>query len=209
MVGVVEAEDADALLAAGVEVVASATSVDVEALAQAVAEQLLALRVVGEAGEQPVGGEDGEAGVVEAGQRHQRVVVRALAADLVAVGAGGLVAMVAVGDQQLGAGEALVDGGVDGRVADPPDAVDRAVLVGHLAPGLARGGRLDQRPGVLGGQREDRREVEPGGARQVEPVLLRARQRALVRADLAGPVVLDPTRARIPWRVLEEPSGAV
>ena len=66
-----------------------------------------------------MGGEDGEAGVVEPGQRHQRVVVRALAADLVAVGAGGLVAVVAVGDQQLGVGEALGDGGVDGRVGRP------------------------------------------------------------------------------------------
>ena len=55
-----------------------------------------------------MGGEDGEAGIIEAGQRHQRVVLRALAADLVAVGAGGLVAVVAVGDQQLGIGEALV-----------------------------------------------------------------------------------------------------
>ena len=62
-----------------------------------------------------MGGEDGEAGIIEAGQRHQRVVVRALAADLVAVGAGGLVAVVAVGDQQLGVGEALADGGVDRR----------------------------------------------------------------------------------------------
>ena len=137
MVGVVEAEDAGALLAAGVEV-GERDLGRLEALAQPVAEQLLALRVVGEAGEQAVGGEDGEAGVVEAGQRHQRVAVRALAADLVAVGAGGLVAVVAVGDQQLGAGQPLVDGGVDGRVADPPDAGDGAVLVGHLAPGLAR-----------------------------------------------------------------------
>ena len=168
------------------------TSVDLEQLAQAAAEAPLALGVGGEAGEQAVGGEDGEAGVVEAGQRHQRVVVRALAADLVAVGARGLVAVVAVGDQQLGAGEALGDGGVDRRVADPPDPVDGAVVVGGLAPGLAAERRLDQRPGVLGAEREDRREVVAGGPGQLEPVLQRARVGALVGADAAGLVVLDP-----------------
>ena len=100
VVGVVEAEDADAVLAERVDRSAS-TSLDLEQLAQALAEAALALGVVGEAGEQAVGGEDGEAGVVEPGQRHQRVVVVALAADLVAVGDRGLVAVVAVGDQQL------------------------------------------------------------------------------------------------------------
>src|SRR6201999_2041952 len=73
-------------------------------------------RVGGEAGEQAMGGEDGEAGIVESGERHQRVVLRALAADLVAVGAGGLVAVVAVGDQELGVGEVLDHRGDDGRI---------------------------------------------------------------------------------------------
>ena len=100
MEGVVEAEDADAVLAAPGRL-ARRDLGDLEELAQAAAEPVLALGVVGEAGEQAVGGEDGEAGVVEPGQGHQRVVVRALAADLVAVGAGGLVAVVAVGDQRL------------------------------------------------------------------------------------------------------------
>ncbi len=139
-----------------------------------------------------MGGEDGEAGVVEPGERHQRVVLRALAADLVAVGAGGLVAVVAVGDQQLGAGEALDHRGDDGRVGDPPDAVDGAVGVGDLAPGLGREGGLDQRPGVLGREREDRREVQVRGPRQFEPVDERAGVGALVGADGAGLVVLDP-----------------
>ena len=76
-----------------------------------------------------MGGEDGQAGVVETGQRHQRVAVRALVADLLRVGAGGLVAMVAVGDQQLGVGQLLRDRGVDLGVGDAPDAVDGAVVV--------------------------------------------------------------------------------
>ena len=41
-------------------------------------------------------------------------------------------------------------------------------------------------------QREDRREVGPGRAREPQAVLLRAGVGALVRADPAGAVVLDP-----------------
>ena len=191
MEGVVEAEDADAVLGRRVDLLAVDLG-HLEQLAQAVAEALLALRVVGEAGEQAVGGEDGEAGVVEPGQRHQRVVVRALAADLVAEGARGLVAVVAVGDQQLGAGEALGDGGVDGRVLDLPEPVDGAVFVARFAPGLVRQARRDQRPGVLGREREDRREVVAAGAGQLEAVEQRAGMGALVGADGAALVVLDP-----------------
>ena len=58
VVGVVEAEDADAVLAERVDPVGLDLLGDVEELAQALAEAALALRVVGEAGEQPVGGED-------------------------------------------------------------------------------------------------------------------------------------------------------
>ena len=56
-----------------------------------------------------MGGEDREAGVGEAGERHQREVVGSLAADLVAVGDRRLVAVMAVGDQQPRAGEQLGD----------------------------------------------------------------------------------------------------
>ena len=52
--------------------------------------------------QQAVGGEHGEPGILERDQAHQDVPVRALAADLLGVHAGGLVAVVAVGDQQLG-----------------------------------------------------------------------------------------------------------
>ena len=101
--------------------------------------------------------------------------------------------MVAVGDQQLRRpARSSVDRGVDRGVADPPDPVDGAAVVGDLAPGLALDRGRDQRPGVLGAEREDRREVVAGGAGQVEPVLLRARQGALVGEDLAGVEVLDP-----------------
>ena len=46
---------------------------------------------------------------------------------------------------------------------------------------------LDQRPGVLGAEREDRREVVAGRAGEVEAVLLRPGQGALVGQDLCRP----------------------
>ena len=78
---------------------------DLEVAHQRVADGLLLGAVVLQAGEQPVGGEDCEPGVLERAQEHQHVAVLALAADLLGVHAGGLVAVVAVGDQQLGAGQ--------------------------------------------------------------------------------------------------------
>ena len=118
--------------------------------------------------------------------------MRALAADLLHVGAGGLVAVMAVGDQQLGVGKLCRHRLVHGGLGDPPDAVQGAVVVGHLAPGVAGGRRLDLPPGVGAGEREDRREVVAGGAGEVEAVLLRPRLGALVGPHSAGPVVLDP-----------------
>ena len=55
--------------------------------------------------DQAMGREDGQAFVLQGDEAHQHVAVVALAADLVGVDARGLVAMVAVGDQQLGVGE--------------------------------------------------------------------------------------------------------
>ena len=99
----------------------------------------------------------------------------------------------AIGDQQFGLIEFLADRTVDLRVFDLPDPVQGAVLAEYLGPGfLALDRRGDHRPGVTGGQREDRREVEPGGPGQVEPVLLRAGLGPLVGPDPAGPVILDP-----------------
>ena len=74
-------------------------------------------------------------GVLQRDEAHERVAVRAFAADLVGVDAGGLVAVVPVGDQKLGVGQLGGERLVDGGVGDPPDAVDRAVGVGDLAPG--------------------------------------------------------------------------
>ena len=51
--------------------------------------------------------------------------------------------------------------------------------------------RGDRRPGVAVVEREDRGEVRARGAREPQPVLLRARVGALVRADPARAVVLD------------------
>ncbi len=158
--GVEEAEDADALGGGRVELVAGDLG-HLEELLEAGEEALAARRVGGEAGEQPVGGEDGEAGVVEPGERHQRVVLRALAADLVAVGAGGLVAVVAVGDQQLGAREALDHGGDDRGVGDPPDPVDGAVVVGRPRPRARRRGRA--RPAARGPRSRARRSARGSG----------------------------------------------
>ena len=87
-----------------------------------------------QAAQEPVGGEDRQAGVFERHQAHQHVAVRSLAADLVGVDASGLVAVVAVGDQELGGVERPLDG-VDrvGRL-DAPHPVDGAIVVGRLAP---------------------------------------------------------------------------
>ena len=79
--------------------------------------------VVLEAGEQPVGGEDEQAGVGQRAEQHQHVAVLALAADLVGVHARGLVAMVAVGDQQLGVGERHLQLGDEVLVGGAPERV--------------------------------------------------------------------------------------
>ena len=163
--------------------------VDLEELAQPVAERLLALGVVGEAGEQAVGGEDRQARVVERGQRHQRVVVRRprrrpRRGRRARSRSGG-------GRRRSGARRrrgSSCDGGVDLGVGDPPDAGAPCRRRRSTSPqGSAADRRLDLRPGVAGGEGEDRREVVAGGAGEVEPVLLRPGLGALVRADLAGP----------------------
>src|SRR5919199_703262 len=72
---------------------------DVEGLAQRAGEGLLRLRR--RVADEAVGGEDGQARILERNQAHEDVAVGALAADLLRVDAGGLVAVVAVGDEQL------------------------------------------------------------------------------------------------------------
>ncbi len=99
-VGVRVAENADSLLARRVELL-ERHFLDLEVLLERCRQGLL-LRGVAEVGEKAVVAEDGEARILERDQRHERVAVLAVAADLVGVGAGGLVAVVAVGDQELG-----------------------------------------------------------------------------------------------------------
>jgi hypothetical protein len=123
------------------------------------------------------------------------VAVLALAADLVGVHASRLVAVVAVGDEQLGALERRLDRGDRVVVGHAPEAVGGALVVDELAEGRLRGGRLDRAEGGalrVGVQAEDRRQVRPGRAGEPQAVLARAGVRALVRADPPRAVVLDP-----------------
>jgi hypothetical protein len=141
-----------------------------------------------------VGREHGQARVLERDEAHQHVAVIALAADLLRVDARGLVAMVAVGDQQLGVGERPADRLDRVRVADAPETVQRAVVVFELAPGVVRLGGVERIPSCrarVGVEREDRREVGARRARQTQAVLARSRVGALVRADPTRPVLLD------------------
>ena len=142
-----------------------------------------------------VGGEDGQARVLERDEVHQHVAVLALAADLVGVDARGLVAVVAVGDQQLGVLRAsswtgaIAPGSAtrQSRLRVPSSSVaspnGACPVAGSSAPQAA--------PSRVGVEGEDRRQVRLRRARQAQAVLARARVRALVRADPAGAVVLD------------------
>ena len=161
----------------------------------------LLLGGVAEVGEEAVIAEDGEAWVLERDEGHQRVAVLAFAADLIGVRARGLVAVVAVRDQELGRFELCSDGLDHGGVRDTPDAVNRPVGVGGLTPGRAFGGAGKVGPGISLVEGEDGGEVVSSRLRQAQPVLLRPRLSALVRPDLAGPVVGDPDTAE------EAPAG--
>ena len=141
-----------------------------------------------------MGGEDGQTRVLERDQAHQHVAVAALPAQLLGVDARGLVAVVAVGDQQLGVTQRLGDRGRRVLLRHAPEPVLGAVLVGHVAPrhGLGVGReRTPHRAVRIVVEREDGGEVRPRGAGQPQPVLLRPGVGALVRADTAGPIVLD------------------
>ena len=70
---------------------------------------------LGEVAHQAMGREHGKAGVLQRDQTHQHVPVRPLAADLLGVDAGRLIAVMAVSDQQFG----VARGRLHGR--DRPD----------------------------------------------------------------------------------------
>ena len=118
--------------------------------------------------------------------------MRPLAADLVAVGAGGLVAVVAVGDQQLGAGElrsttAATSGSAtrQTRLTVPSSSVTSPQGSAERAGSTSgQGSAVDSEK--IGERFSVRR------PRQFEAVLERAGVGALMRADGAGLVVLDP-----------------
>ena len=126
---------------------------DLEVAPGDVADRLLLLAVVLQAGEHPVGGEDEQPRVVERHQEHQHVAVVALATHLVRIHARGLVAVVPVRDQQLG----IRERGLERRdllgVGHAPEGVARALAVGRLGERLAAH-RLRERLG--GGAAGDR-----------------------------------------------------
>ena len=143
-----------------------------------------------------MGGEDEQAGVGERAEQHQDVAVVALAADLVGVHPRGLVAVVAVGDQQLGVGERhleLARPGPRRRSARACWTCRRgrsAEANGSVAADLLH--RPAAAPLGVGEQAEDGGQVGPSRARELEPVLLRPRVGALVRADPARAVLVHP-----------------
>src|SRR5437764_7619915 len=121
---------------------------------------------------------------------------RRLAAVLLVERERRLVAVMAVGDQQLRPGELL-----DERVAElwvePPDAVSAALQVR-----LTETVELDRAVP----EEEERLELGAGGAEQPQPPLLRACVRALVRQDDAVLVRLEP---ECRGEALAAPSDAV
>ena len=141
-----------------------------------------------------MGGEDREARVLQRDEAGHHVAVRALAADLLRVHARRLVAVVAVGDQQLARLERRGDALDRGRVGDAPQPVPRAVRVGDVGERLAVEVRLERPPRRVVRvvvQGEDGGEVGLRRARQPQAVLLGPGMRALVRADATGAVLLD------------------
>ena len=163
---------------------------------------------VADLGEQPVGGEDGQARVLERDQAHEHVA----GAALLVVHARGLVAVVAVGDQQLGVGAAR-----RGPPRSPPgrrratagaSVPSSSVTSAHGSVSQVRRERAPRRPGRVVVEAEDGGEVRVRGAREPQPVLLRAGVRALVRPDPARAVVLDRHAREEPVAGAAAPVGA-
>ena len=136
-------------------------------------------------------------GSSSAHEQHQHVAVLALAADLLRVHARGLVAVVAVGDQQLGVGERALERGDRGRGRRPARGGSRPLVVGHVRERLLARDlreRLPRAAARVREQAEDGGQVRARRAREVEPVLLRPGMGALVRPDAARR--RSPPRAR-------------
>ena len=139
-------------------------------------------------------GKTSRPGSDERAEQHQHVAVLALAADLVGVHARGLVAVMAVGDQQLGVGQRHLQLGDEVLVGRAPERVARAVEVGR------RGERLGRRRSAPSPAR--RRPSRSGNRLKMGDRLVRVARvswsrssfgpgvGALVRADPAGPVLV-------------------
>ena len=129
--------------------------------------------------EQTVRREDGQAGVVHVGEADHDPVGAVVAggAALVAKREGGLVAVVAVGDQHLLVGQQR-DHAVDGGAGDRAQAAGVAVAVEGFEGG--RGGRRSRRQGPpdlvvgVGVEQKDLAYVGVGRAQQLEAVHLGA-----------------------------------
>ena len=142
-----------------------------------------------------MGGEDGQPLVPEVRERHQDEVVRPVSLRialplplLVAVGQRRLVAVVAVGDQDLAVGQCNLGGGDGIGVGDRPEAMLGAVLVGgrHLGPPGGDGGqRLVGRALRVVVEAEDRRQVGARRPHQVEAGALHMLVGLLMWADPA------------------------
>ena len=139
--------------------------------------------------------EDEQPRVGERAEQHQHVAVIALAADLLGVHARGLVAVVAVGDQELGPGQRVLERGDLLSAAHAPERVAGALVVRRGGERLASGRPLERRRGgavLVGEEAEDGGQVRARGPGQPEAVLLGPGVGSLVRAD--------PARARSPLR---------
>ena len=120
----------------------------------------------------------------------------ALAGVLRGEGDGGLVAVVAVGDQQL----LVVERADEARIVEPPQL--RAL---DLEVGVAVGATGGCRPVV---EEEDRLQLDARRPQQPQAPLLRAGVRALVRQHRAGLVGLDLERADDPEARARDPVRA-
>ena len=118
----------------------------------------------------------------------------ALGATFIAIGEGGLVAVVSIGDDQFLRRHFADDAGNYGRVEERPEAMKHAVFVARLdrRDGTGRGGEqgVDAALGI-GVQHEELAGVRARVAKQLEAIDLGTRQRLLVAEDDAGGVVFD------------------
>ena len=142
-----------------------------------------------------MGGEHRQPRILQRDQAHQHVAVVTLAADLLGVDPRGLVAMMAVGDQQLGVLQRRLGGGDRGGVGDARQPADGAVRRRSSPPQWPDRRRSRARPRRSGPGSEYSEKIGDRlalrGAGQPQPVLLGAGVRALVRADRARAVLLD------------------